>query len=192
MRKRQSQRLSDDALADELVRRRGASIDWSGGPSNLTVVQGTGSVVFSLRLTVDELEALRERAINQHVTVSEIIRGALFVQSTNEVQTNTSSTVIFNSGSSLAFPTSNCLSLIAGGTSGTVVSGSMPSQLNVACSYAATENRGCQTIGAGSCVGDMFGLGNLGAWTGMVTDINTFGRSQVRGQLVFASSSTND
>ncbi|HKV54859.1 MAG TPA: hypothetical protein VJN94_09465 [Candidatus Binataceae bacterium] len=78
MQKRKSHKLSDDQLAEELLRRRDESIHWKGRPSSLVIEKGDPTVVFSLRLTVDELEYLRERASTQGMTVSAVIRNAVF------------------------------------------------------------------------------------------------------------------
>lgn len=79
MRRRQSL-LSDAALANALILKRSKSIDWDHSPSRLSFAKGGASIMFSFRLTVDEIELLRERASEQNVSISDLIRNALFAR----------------------------------------------------------------------------------------------------------------
>lgn len=65
------------SLADKIQTRKGDTAGWSKGPANLRF-RKSDSVVFSLRLTVDELEDIRDRARQQGIGVSELVRSTLF------------------------------------------------------------------------------------------------------------------
>lgn len=81
MSKRKLERInkprSDQELAEEIELHRDDTRGWDSGPNRATVRKGS-SVVFSLRLSVEELEVLRDRAEAHQMTVSEVIREAVF------------------------------------------------------------------------------------------------------------------
>lgn len=68
---------SNQELAENIERNRDNTEGWDSGPSQATVRKGS-TVVFSLRLSADELEVLRDRAATRQITVSEVIRDAVF------------------------------------------------------------------------------------------------------------------
>jgi hypothetical protein len=75
--KKASGKRSEKSLADEIQKRKGDTSGWSKGPANVALRKGDG-VVFSLRLSADELEEIRDRARAGRISVSELIRRALF------------------------------------------------------------------------------------------------------------------
>jgi hypothetical protein len=68
---------SDQELIEEIERNQDATEGWDSGPIRATVRRGS-TVVFSLRLSADELEVLRDRAVTRNMTVSDVIREAVF------------------------------------------------------------------------------------------------------------------
>jgi hypothetical protein len=78
MRRRKTLRLkSDEQLAEEIEQHRGDTKGWDQGPDRAIVRKGS-TVVFSLRLSAEELETLRDRAAARQMTVSDVIREAVF------------------------------------------------------------------------------------------------------------------
>lgn len=75
--KKPSGKRSQKSLADEIQKRKGDTSGWSNGPASVAFRKGDG-VVFSLRLSADELEEIRDRARARGMSVSELIRRALF------------------------------------------------------------------------------------------------------------------
>lgn len=67
--------MGDNETAEFFEQRRGDMSLWEKEPSKADVRKGT-SVVFSFRLTTDELRGLREAAKQRGVNVSELIRSA--------------------------------------------------------------------------------------------------------------------
>ncbi|MBI2862492.1 MAG: ribbon-helix-helix protein, CopG family [Chloroflexi bacterium] len=67
---------NEEVLAEYFEQRRGKTSFWAKRPSRAKVRKG-GTVIFSMRLALEELELLRAQAAAQGVTVSELIRRAL-------------------------------------------------------------------------------------------------------------------
>lgn len=62
-----------EAVAKEIQNQKGAAKNWSKGPAPLQFRKGSG-VVFSLRLSAEELEEIRDLASRGGLSVSEFIR----------------------------------------------------------------------------------------------------------------------
>lgn len=75
--KRATAKVTKKSIADKIQRRKGDVSGWARGPADLTF-RKSDSVVFSLRLTADELEEIRDRARAQGMGVSELVRRILF------------------------------------------------------------------------------------------------------------------
>lgn len=64
--------MNERELADEFDRSRGDISLWSTTPSQADV--RTGTVVFSVRFSREELKLLRERAQQEEISVSQLVR----------------------------------------------------------------------------------------------------------------------
>lgn len=68
--------MNESELANYFEARRGDTSAWSSNPIKATVRRGN-SVVFSLRLRPDELDALRTIAETYEISVSDLIRSSM-------------------------------------------------------------------------------------------------------------------
>jgi hypothetical protein len=108
--KKMSKINSDQELAEEMERHHDDIRGWESGPSRATVRRGT--VVFSLRLSADELETLRDRAETHQMSVSDVIRQAVFANAISVSIPPVSNAFI---GTGIVLANSNTSGVIHGG-----------------------------------------------------------------------------